>query len=235
MNQKNNTDIIRSVVSLYDEKKDSAPLNNFSIDIKIEERIYKLIRLDDEQYYILRKNSISIADDNDCLTYLSTSKNTIYSSLSKMYVVLKERFGESGLYYDDWKGAFSFPFLIYFQKGEKYFSYLLNIYNFRSFIEFKISKLIDVNDQNLRQDIYYEPFEEFSKKDIAVFIGYIVGFCTGYFESAAERYNQFFFKTVRSNLIIFGYKDGNFFDHDYEDEDKFCQAVEDLTVFQTQQ
>lgn len=235
MNQKSNVDIIRSVVSPYNKKKGCVPLNNISLNIKIEERTYKLIRLDDEQYYILRKNSILITEDNDLLMYLSTEKDNIYSSLPKMYVVLKERFGESGLCYDDWKGAFSFPFLIHFQKGEEYFNYALNIYNFRSLIEFRISKLIDANDQNLRKDIYYEPFEEFSKKDIAIFISYIVGFCTGYFESSAERYNKFFFKTVRSNLIIFGYKDGNFFDNNYENEDEFCQAIEDLTVFQTQQ
>ncbi|QEP43487.1 hypothetical protein D5085_10320 [Ectothiorhodospiraceae bacterium BW-2] len=60
-------------------------------------------------------------------------------------------------------------------------------------------------------------------------INYIVGFLTGYFESVNKGYDEFFFHTVRSNLILFGYKDGNFFDNQYETEEKFNEALQEVS------
>jgi hypothetical protein len=237
MNQENSANIVHSVIHQYEGEKYCASLNSVFMDIKIKDRTYKLIRLFDDQYYLLRKHSVSIEDNiNDLMMYSSIGDECIYPSLSKMYVVLKKRFGESGDCHDSWKGAFSFPFLLYFEKDGKHFNYLLNICNFRSYIEFRLSKLLGAEDENLRKDIYHKPFEELSKGDISGLTGYLIGFCTGFFESYSEKYHdQFFFKTVESNLIIFGYKDGNFFDDNYHSEEEFSQAIEELTEIQKQQ
>ena len=37
-----------------------------------------------------------------------------------------------------------------------------------------------------------------------------------------------FFKIVESNLILFGYKDGCFFDDQYNDENEFDEAIQKL-------
>lgn len=223
-----NASIVYSMIKKY-SKKDYTLVKNISINIKTKERIYKLIRLNDKQFYLLYKNSISIFEDYAHLIYLSTVDDIIYSSFSKMYVTLKELFGESGKYYDDWKGSFSFPFLIYFQKGEEEFGYLMNLHNIRSSIEFKIAKLIHADDNKFKRDILHNPFEEFPREEINYFIDYFVGFLTGYFESLRNRYNQFFFKIVESNLILFGYKDGVYFDNQYENEEEFREAIQELT------
>ena len=144
-------------------------------------------------------------------------------------MALKRLFGESGNYYDDWKGSFSFPFLIYLQKEEE-FGYLMNIYNIKSSIEFKIAKLIHADDKRLERDILHNPFEEFPREEINYLIDYFVGFLTGYFKSVRDRYDEFFFKTVKSNLILFGYRDGCFFDNQYENEEEFRKAIQDLTI-----
>ena len=62
------------------------PVKNISMDIETEERIYKLIRLNDDQFYLLYKNSISIFEDYTHLMSLSMDKDIIYSSFSKMYI-----------------------------------------------------------------------------------------------------------------------------------------------------
>ncbi len=209
-------------------KKGYTLVKNISINIKTEERIYKLIRLNDEQYYLLRKNSISIFEDYANLMYLSTVNDTIYSSFSKMYVALKELFGESGKYYDDWKGSFSFPFLIYFQQGEEEYGYSMNVHNIRSSIEFNIAKLIHADDKQFKREILYKSLEEFPREEINYFINYFVGFLTGYFESIGDRYDEFFFKTAESNLILFGYKDGRYFDDQYDNEEEFREAIQEL-------
>ena len=226
-NKDDNTGIVYYMIEKYSKKKDYTPVKNASIDIETKERIYKLIRLNDEQFYLLYKNSISISEDYKHLMYLSMDEDIIYSSFSKMYMALKELFGESGNHYDDWKGSFSFPFLIYFQKEEE-FGYLINLYNIRSSIEFKIAKLIHADDERFERDVLHNPFEEFPREEINYFINYFVGFLTGYFKSVRDRYDEFFFKTVKSNLILFGYKDGCFFDNQYENEEEFHKAIQDL-------
>jgi len=219
--------LLNSVIKKYSEK-DYIPVKNVSIDIKTNKRIYKLIRLNDEQFYLLYKNSIAIFEDYRHLMSLSMNKDIIYSSFSKMYITLKELFGESGKYYDDWKGSFSFPFLIYFQKDEEIFGYLMNVYNIRSSVEFKISKLINADDKQFKRDILHKPFEEFPGEEIICLINYFVGFLTGYFESIKDNYDEFFIKTVKSNLILFGYKDGCYFDNEYENEEEFHKAFQEF-------
>jgi hypothetical protein len=226
-NKDDNTGIVYNMIEKYSKKKDYTPVKNVSMDIKTKERIYKLIRLNDEQFYLLYKNSISISEDYKHLMSLSIDEDTIYSSFSKMYMTLNELFGESGNHYDDWKGSFSFPFLINFQKEEE-FGYLMNLYNIRSSIEFKIAKLIHEDDERFERDILHNPFEEFPREEINYFINYFVGFLTGYFNSVRDRYDEFFFKTVKSNLILFGYKDGCFFDNQYENEEEFFKAIQYL-------
>ncbi len=104
----------------------------------------------------------------------------------------------------------------------------MNLNNVRSSIEFKIYKLIDADDKNFKRDILHKPFEEFPREEITYFINYLVGFLTGYFEHLRNRYDEFFFKTVESNLILFGYKDGCFFDNQYKTEEEFREAIQEL-------
>ena len=40
------------------------------------------------------------------------------------------------------------------------------------------------------------------------FLAYLVGFLTGYSESAGRIYDDFFFHVATSSLILFGYNDG---------------------------
>lgn len=199
------------------------------MNIQTKQTIYKLKRLNDEQYYFLSKNCLLIAEDYLHLLSLSRDTDLIYSSFSKMFVALKELFGDSGKYYDDWKGSFSFPFLISFKKSEEEFQYIMNIYNLRSSIEFNIAKLIQADNERFERDVIHEPFEEFPREEINDFIDYLVNFLTGYFGSGSKRYNEFFFHTVRSNLILFGCKDGIYFDNHYTNEEKFRNAIQALT------
>ncbi|QEP43484.1 hypothetical protein D5085_10305 [Ectothiorhodospiraceae bacterium BW-2] len=164
-----NTDFVYSMIEKY-TKKSHAPIKNTSINIEAKEIVYKLVRLNDEQFYLLHKNSIPIFENYTHLMYLSTDKDIIFSSFSKMYITLKDLFGESGKHYDDWKGSFSFPFLIYFRKEEKEFGYIMNIHNIRSSIEFNIAKLIHADNENLERHILHNPFDEFPREEITYFI-----------------------------------------------------------------
>ncbi len=225
-----NSDNIAIINEMIDKfnKINHNPVKNISINIKTNIRTYKLIRLNDEQYYLLRKNSISVRQDYSHLISLFLDKQIIYSSLSRMYITLKKLFGESGNYYDNWKGSFSFPFLIYFCSDEEIFGYLMNTYNTRSSIEFAIAKLIHADDQQYDRNVLHEPFEEFPREEINYFIDFFVGFLTGYFETIKSKINEFFFQTVQSNLILFGCKNGCYFDNQYDNEKEFHQEIQAL-------
>lgn len=223
-----NQDLISSTIQKYDKKQVNTPVDNTSIDIKTSGNIYKLIRLNDEQYHLLAKNKLSIFEDHRQIMAMSSDNKLIYSSFSKMYVTLKERFGASGKYYDNWKGAFSFPFLIDFQKGEQQFSYIMNLHNSRSSIEFRIAKLIHADEEKFKRDIMYSPFEEFPRSEINYLVNYLVGFLSGYFEYVEQHYDDSFFKAVQSNLILFGYQNGLYFDDEYPSEKSFLAALQAL-------
>jgi hypothetical protein len=232
LNHDENSALVSSVINKYRKKDDNFPIKNIFIDIETEVMTYKIIRLNDEQFYLLRKNSLSLFENYGHIMSLSRDDSIIYSSFPKMYVTLKHIFGESGSYYDDYKGSFSFPFLIYFKKGEEEFGYAMNIYNVRSVIEFNMAKLIHADDKTAIRGIFNHPFDEFPESEITYVINFLVGYLTGYFRMLVEGYNEFFFHSVQSNLIVYGYKDGKFFQNHYNSQKKFDNAIQELKTIE---
>ncbi|MEI7696237.1 MAG: hypothetical protein WCI64_11420 [Chlorobium sp.] len=228
---KSNSAFVDSVIKRY-SKKEGLLVENISMDIKTEVTTYKLIRLTDQQFYLLRKNSLSLFENYGHIMSLSRNDSLIYSSFPKMYVTLKDIFGESGTYYDDYKGSFSFPFLIYFKKGEEEFGYAMNIYNVRSVIEFNMAKLIHADDKTATRGILNHPFDEFPESEITYFINFFVGVLSGYFKVTSKGYDKFFFHSVQSNLIVYGYKDGKFFQNHYNSEKKFNKVIQELRTIE---
>ena len=230
-NPHDNTELVSYIINKNNndnKNENSIPVYNTSINIKTEKNTYKLIRLNDEQFFLLGKNSVPIFEDYGHLLSLFGDKTIIYSSISRMYTALKILFGESSEYYDDYKGSFFFPFLIYFCKGEEEFGYLMDLHDTRGSVEFNMAKLIHETDKRFRRNIFHDPFEEFPRKELTDFIDYFVGFLTGFFKTIADQYDEFFFKTIESNLVIFGYKDGSFFDIRYKNEEIFREAIQKL-------
>lgn len=156
------------------------------------------------------------------------SANSIYSNLSKMYVSLKDMFGESGRYYDRWKCSFSFPFLISFQKGEEEFNYLMYVIDVRATIKFEMAKLIYVDDKKFDRYKLYESFDDFPTEEINAVIDYFVEFLTVHFTSIQASYDEFFYHIVGSEHIVYGYKEGVFFEKKYEAEDDLENLIHQL-------
>ena len=56
----------------------------------------------------------------------------------------------------------------------------------------------------------------------------MAGFLTGYFECIENLYEDNFYKEVGSEHILYGYKEGCFFDNHYETQEEFYAAIEEL-------
>lgn len=120
-------------------------------------------------------------------------------------------------------------FLIKFQKNFSEMDYLLNVMDVKGGVELIFYKLIHDDDKGYeRKDIIYEPFEEFPQDEMIYFMNFFAGYLSGAFDCLSEIYNDFFFKTVSSSNIVYGYADGNFFDKRFEDEEDFERFTEQL-------
>jgi len=87
-------------------------------------------------------------------------------------------------------------------------------------VELIFYKLIHDDDKIYeRKDIIYEPFEEFPEDEMIYFMNFFTGYLSGAFNCIGGRHNDFFFKTVLSSNIVYGYKDGIFFDKRFENEE----------------
>ena len=226
-----NAKLVNATIKKYCGQVDDVPsgeTKNISIDIKAKDRVYKLVRLSDKQFDLLQYNSIALFNDYTQLMLMSRDKELIFSNRAKMYASLLWQFDESGKCYDDWKCSFSFPFLIYFKNGEEEFGYLMNIINIRSAIEFRLYKLVKSDDEKFKSDSYYNSFDDFPQVEINYVNNYVAGFLSGIFEVIKKQTCEPFFGTVGSNLIVFGCKDGKYFNNQYEEEEQFHEAIKEL-------
>jgi hypothetical protein len=159
----------------------------------------------------------------------ASNKNSNRDSfnLAEYYAAMCLLFGESGHCYDDWKGAFSFPFKVKVFKGRQSFSYGLNVINWRSVVELRFFKILDQNDQSIDLSVYRKPIEsEFSAREMVILDNFLCGYILGYKKSFKHRTIPSFFKKIDSNLIAFGYVDGGFFEHQHETQETFTAEVD---------
>ena len=208
-------------------------IKNKVINIDFRGNHYTLKRLDEHKYYELWKNSLAIADDYGFYLqfYLYLEQQGESLNLAQIYVTLEKLGGESGKFFDDWKGSFSFPFFLEVIKNGHKFDYLLNIYDHRGSVYFGIRKQLQPQD-SYDARVIHQPFpEEFSQEDINEFISYFYGYLQGYFEEIKSSYSQFFYKVIDSNFILFGYKNGEFFEEHYDENEEYEQAVKLLKIF----
>jgi len=217
--------LVESIIDKYTIDSTKPVIKNIMINIKCEGQPYKVIRLNDHQYHKLASTSIPIEDDYLHIICLNRGEG-IFSNCAKLYVALKLLFGESGSLYDDYKGSFAFPFLILFKKKKKEYVYLLKFYNNRNSCEYLIRKIIHIEDTNYTRDVYHKPFDEFPREKIRYFMNFICGYLKGFLEVVKEEYNESFYHKVDSSLFIFGYKDNDFFEYEFETEEEYDKALE---------
>ncbi|MDY0133168.1 MAG: hypothetical protein RBR53_10935 [Desulforegulaceae bacterium] len=228
-----NKKIILSTIKKYNKKNQYIPIKNNSIEIESNKNIYKLIRISDEEYSTLRCNSVQIKEDFMHFMSLSRSKDLIYPSLSKMYTILKDLFGESGEHYDDWKCSFCFPFLMQFKYKDVEFEYLMKVIDIKGGIEIIFYKMAHEDDEECkRKEIIYRSFEELPEDEMIYIMNYFAGYMTGVFSNFELLYNTFYFKTISSLNIVYGYKQPDFFDESFETDEEYHSFVCQMEAIQ---
>ena len=188
-----------------------------------------LWRIDDEARVKLYKDSLPIQPDYDFYDdfdrWLKAKRMDL--SFAQMYVTLKSLSGESSRNFYPFKSSFSFPFLLYIQKQGRSYLYLLDIYNYRDHFCFRINKCAEPGRFTYDKSRTYAPFEhEFSRDEINGFICRVYFRLKSEFRKIEKEYDQFFFKGVRSEAMLFGYREGEFFELHFEDGKGYQEAYE---------
>jgi hypothetical protein len=205
------------------------------LELRVKELHCTLTRLDDHRYAQLEDNSLAIREDHGFLMdlMLNARRRGELLSLGEIYAAFKDSFGESGRCFDDYKGAFSFPFEVTVHKGEALYLYLLNVVNWRGTVEFRFRKVISPDDRGLNRMVVHPPFAaEFSVDEINTVVAYLYGFAQGVIEAFLRLHYPFdeFVKKVDSNLILFGFRQGAFFEEKYGDSDELMSAWKEATA-----
>jgi len=205
-----------------------------TIVVKLKNVQYRLERLDDERYHELRRKSLCIADDYrfsiGFFQYEQLRGEAL--SLGQVYIALKELTGESSKLFDDWKCAFSFPFALEIERDSNTYHYLLRIVDYRGSLEFNIYRQVKPHESYDKNVIYQSFAEEFSRDEINEFNAYIYNYIKVFFKIYLKvvkpNDREEFFKNIDSNLILYGYKDGIFFEDHYNDREEYHEALSKL-------
>jgi hypothetical protein len=184
----------------------------------------RLKRLSDRAYRIAVEHSEAIQEDGMFMMMLErdAAAKGERLSLGEIRYVLDYLYGSTSPFFDDWKGSFAYPFRLEVVRGEEAFGYVLTIKDWRGNIEFLFRRELPVHE---RPDGVYHPprEEEFSRDDMQSFTAYLYGYLTGRLETLQElgKHPEPFLCQITSNNILYGYVNGRFVQHRFDDEEKF--------------
>jgi hypothetical protein len=203
---------------------DSTPKRRKSRTFQLDGFAVTLTRLTDRSFDALWDRSIAIAEDGLFIMHLARQASAEGEDLNfaEIHFVLQRLYSRSGRTFDDWKGSFSFPFSLEIIRHDRSLPYTLEVRNRRTSLEFAIRRI--VSDPAEADHAIHQPIPaEFSREEINYFIAYFYGYLGGYLEALLERKPRIcpFIRRIESNLILYGYRDGAFFEDYYDDPDAF--------------
>lgn len=209
------------------------PITNRSITILArDDRPINLIRLTRPQFSAIAEHAVKIEMKNSSWAY---SLDYIQQKLlfSRMFVTLEDLFGPSDeMGTDDgYKTSFCFHFLLTFPWEKENLGYLMIVHDLRGSIYYEFAKIFPFDEQIDRRKIFYHT-DDFTEEERKYAVNYFYGYLERYFETyICHSFDAFFYKTIRCELGVYGYKDGVFFDKGYNDPDAYDIAIKTLSNY----
>ncbi len=192
---------------------------------------FQFWRLTEDEFRLVRSTSLPIKDDNWLLfnLMLSERNNPDRLTLPKALLTLEHFFGDSSDWFDESKSSFSFPLLLARRKQIEQFYYLLRIEDHRGSLEFRFYCVLENGADGYDTNTQREPFgAKFSREEINQFIYYLYGFLAGAAERICKLPVQPFLRHVGANLILYGYRDGAFFEEQFELPEQYEATIREF-------
>lgn len=204
------------------------------ITFKTDVATYHLAHLNDMLYALLWEQSVAIHDESYWNLFLLKQSLERHGEqplqFGQIYVALKHLCGhESSAVRDTWKSGFLFPFLLTGTWNQQGLLYLLRIATYRSSLEMSLRRLMAVDHTSLDRHVIRQPLEnELPQAAITELCMRLYGFLEGYIRTIPHNAIEPFYRCINSNLILFGYRDGAFFEQHYDDPDDYAAAIDAL-------
>jgi hypothetical protein len=195
--------------------------------ITVEDFSCAVRRVAKERYYELAQHVLAVEVDShfwwDMEEVCQAQPIIAFPNLAEFYAMFRAAFGESDSFFDDWKGAFSFVFTVDIFQERATIPYVLNVMNFRGSVEFRYKKVLSPAETTYDRMLLYPPFPEFSQTQMGMVSAYLWIYAQGFWETCGAAHRPFL-KQVDSNLILFGYADGEFFERRFDSQEEFEAA-----------
>jgi hypothetical protein len=111
------------------------------------------------------------------------------------------------------------------------FPYMFIVRDWKGTPEFCVRKIVASKKQ--ADSTMHDPFEEeFSRQEInhwiAYFFGYLQGCVKAFMQSGVQP--EPFLRRIPSKFILYGYRDGGFFEHDYDSQEELKEAYQQYAI-----
>ncbi len=182
----------------------------------------KIEKLSNQAFYnLVNSDFAAVHEDYGFLMYLDYNFYEKYDfTLPKIYTALYTLYGKHNGY-DDYKCSFSYRFRLKVINGGNVYTYLLSLMDIKGNPPYFTFYRPLGKDELDKKGYYQQPVEtEFSKEAMKEFMAYFVGYLLGTFNSVKDSFKKPFFRTVPYCYVIYGFKEGKFFEDSYYLEDE---------------
>jgi hypothetical protein len=200
-------------------EKEKRPLRQIEFTPKkFPDRPCRIRRVTDGEFRELMRQAIALSDSDNMIPLQMGPERM---ELAPTYASCLKLFGARGKLFDAGKGGFSFPLTLDIESVSQQPAYLLNLFNYRSGVQFSFYQRVSPLDPRLGTNaICAHDERELTTDDLDIyvyhFVGYLKGFLQGY--TSVAGWSIPFWLTATSELILFGYDPNEgFFEHQYPD------------------
>lgn len=189
--------------------------------IQLKDGQWNLWRLADDEFVTLGHHALPMLQNFDLLTQLGSLR------LGQALTVLERSYGPSSPLYDHYRGSFSFPLLLTFEREQR-ISYLLRCHDYRGVLHFPLYRVEKGEPSIEERSRCHTPLatnclppetDEF-----------ITDFYNDLMAQAVRLDSDLvtpFFRAIQSDIILYGHDGSQFFEKTYENWTKFEQARAD--------
>ena len=231
------SDDVRSVISGTDgleetlkkyQRPDPVKIRRYETRGNLQGFSFRSCRLSDPEYRELHACALPLQSSEQVEIMLARSYRRV--TLGHFYVTFLNLTGDSSRVRDTYKSAFSFPFLFVIERESRAYDYLVVLANYRSYVETSFHKLVLPGEPRIAsKEVLRPPIdEELSATDIDQISEYFWGLVEGYTSTISMKMISPFARSVKSNLVIFGFQNNKIFEEHFRDEHAFNDRMAEL-------
>jgi hypothetical protein len=186
-----------------------------------------LTRLTDHDVSEIGPYCRHIQSSSDAWFYRRTSTERL--DLPKIFIAAEALFGRSSKKYDDYKGSFGFPLLLSAVRDGVSLRYVVMLEDRRGATDVNFHRIdVDCDPDPRERSRFAPPVDsELGSTDLDYLTGYLLGYLLGYGEGVAPLVPAFY-RTVPSELLVYGRRGGELFEREFDDREAFDRAVETI-------